>query len=149
MVGVADGAGGRHHLAQQLLPLEERQRAQVVSLAGEQVEGVEDRRQLHRRGVDIGLATQVDPLPEPPKARLLVGVKHDQLAVEDERFVGERADHLGDLREGGGRVTPSPVAQPRLAVAAAGDQPVAVVLQLEEPAGLREGIVGRLGQHQL
>ncbi len=98
MVGEADRPGRRQRPAQQLLALDERQRAQVVLLEAQQVEGVEADRVLDRGPLDVRPPPQAGALLQALEVGPRLGVEDHHLAVEDQAVVGQGAQGAGDLR---------------------------------------------------
>ena len=138
VVGESHRPGAGQQPLEESLAVRERERPQVEVLEAEQIEGEERRGQLDGGAVDVGSALEERPLLEQPEARLRLSVEDHDLAVEHEGVAGEGADRAGDLGKGRRRVHAVAVAKHGLSVLAAREQAVAVVLELPDPAGLRE-----------
>src|SRR4029078_11924931 len=82
-------------------------------------------------------------------ARPSLSVHHDDLTVYDEVVIGDRFDRAGDLGEDGCVVVALARDQNRFAARLAGDEPIPVELELEQPAVARERVVRGLGEHDL
>ncbi len=81
---IAQRPDRRQQRAQRLLALGERQRAQVETVEGEQIERVERARQLERRTLGVRAAREAAALLEQREARDAARVVDDHLAVDDE-----------------------------------------------------------------
>ena len=73
----------------------------------------------------------------------------DHLPVQDQPPVGQPPDGPGHLREGIGQVVSVSGDEDRAVFRALAQHPVPVVLDLEDPAVLREGAFATLGHHEL
>ena len=150
MVHVADRAAAPagQEAAQQALPLAQGERAQVVPLEPEQVEGEERRAQAAaRRPGDLPGPAQHEPLLHPLEVGPPTLVHHHQLAVEDQ-VARERPERGRDLGERGRGLGAAAVAKPGPAGLVPGQQTEAVVLQLEDPTLAAER-PAHGGQHEL
>src|SRR5262245_3018872 len=76
-------------------------------------------------------------------------VEHHHLAVDHHPAEGEPGEGPRQLGEGGDAVAPALPEEARLALLAAGDRAVPLVLELEDPAWPREGSRAALGEHHL
>ena len=148
VIGVAHRSGLRQQLLQDALALHEWQRPQVEVFEGEQVEDEERRRQVDGGARDVGGALQERAALQPLKARPRLVVEHHHLAVEDDAVVRQAAQRTRDLGEGRGRIGAAPEDELALVPVAAGEDAVAVVLQLEDPVLARERRVAGFREHQ-
>ncbi len=148
MVEVAHRPRPGQERLQQALPLDEGQRAQVEALEAEEVEGEVGGRRLEGAPLDVGGPALLRPPLQPLEARAALVVQDHDLAVEDEvaeRQGGHRPRHL---RVEGRRVAPAAVDELRPPALAAGEDAEAVVLELEQPRGVRERLLRRLREHE-
>ena len=84
---------------EQLLALEQRQRAQVEVLEREQIEREERRGQLDRGALDVDRRRQPPALLQAREARHSLRVEHDDFAVDDALVERQRLHGARDLRE--------------------------------------------------
>jgi hypothetical protein len=76
-------------------------------------------------------------------------IHHDDFAVHDDLIERQRFDRARDFGKDGSVVVAVPGEQERFATRLAGEQPVSVELELEQPAIARERPVARLGEHDV
>ena len=147
--GVANRTATRDQLVEGFLAHVQRQEAQIPALELQQVEGEVGRRMLHRCHLHVGGAAQSGALGQAAEVGLAVVGENNHLAVENQRLVGQRAKRRNQLRVQVRGIATIAVAQEHLARVESGHQPIAVVLELEQPTLARERGVGRLGKHQV
>src|SRR5207245_5412996 len=76
-------------------------------------------------------------------------IRHYELAVEGEPLVRQRREGPRNLGERGRDVVPVAGDEPCLSSLVRGADAVPVELELEQPSGLRERLLARLGEHRL
>ena len=146
VVEVAQGPRLGQDALEQALALPEGQGPQVEVLEAQEVEGVVGGGKEQARALDVGAPLQERPLLQALEAGAPGLVQHHRLAVEDQGGEGEGLERARDLREDGGGVVAPTVDEARLASLEPRHHPVAVVLQLEDPALGGERAVPGLGQ---
>jgi hypothetical protein len=134
---------------EQTLTDHQRKWAQVEILEREQVEREKRRCQFDRRATDVERRRQPPALLQPRKARLPLRVHDDDFPVDDAGIKWQRLDRARDFWKDRRVVVAVSREQQRLAVRFAGDESIAVELELEQPAVTRERRVGRLGEHDV
>jgi hypothetical protein len=144
-----DRAELRQRGQEKLLADSERQRSKVEILEREKVEREERRRQLDRGALDLRGIVQRPSLLQPREARLAGVVEADDLAVDDDLVERKRVESARDFGEDGRIVVPLARDEHRFAARLAGDQAIAVELELEDPIVAGKRFLGRLGQHRL
>ena len=145
----ADRSELRHRLTQKFLPPNQRQRSQVEAVEREQIKRIIRRRQLDGGALDVDRRLQSPALLQPREARLPCGVEAHDLAVKDAVLERQRLDCTSNFRKHARVVIAVAREQLRLAVRLAGNEPIPVELELEQPAVARERRFGRLGEHRL
>ena len=78
---------------------------------------------------------------QPCETRLALRVEDDDLAVDDAALERKRVDRARDLGKDRGVVVAVAGEEERFVVGLAGDEPVAIELELEQPAVARERLV--------
>ena len=136
-------------LPQKLLTPDEGQSPQVIVAEAEEVEGVEGRGQLESGAGDFRATPKQPPSLEPAEAGQPPVVVHDHLAIEYQPLVGKSPYGTRYIGKGFREVSPRSGDEDRVTSLTTRDQPVSIVLDLEEPAGLRERLVPGGGQHDL
>jgi hypothetical protein len=149
VVHVAQGSRPRQQHAEQALALEDGQRPEVEVLEGHQVEKVEGRGQLDGGPLDVGGPLQEGSALEPLEARAGLLVQADHLAVHDQVREGQGGHGPCHLGEDAGCIVAPAIEKAGLFALGGRHHPEAVVLQLEDPAGVGEGLVAGLRQHEL
>ena len=150
MIGELDGAHRGKHPLQHGLALRQRERAQIEPLQRQQIESIERGRQLHGGAQDIVPLRETAALLQSLETRPPLVVVNHHLPVQDEIVVRERLDGVRDFGKDGGEVVSVTGQEHGLARAAfpSTEKAVPVVLQLEEPVGIRERVVPCLRKHQ-
>ena len=148
MVRALHGRERRHDAGEKLLPIHQREAAQVVGLEPEAVEEDAADRHLDHRRLDIAGAREVHPGLEPLEAGTAGLILGDDLAVEHEARHGERAQPVRDLGIALRDLLAAPPDEPDLVVLARSQHPHSVVLDLEAPIRPRGWTLGERGQRE-
>ncbi len=143
----AQRAAAREQRLENRLAGRQRKLAQVVRLEGQQVEGEEHHRHLEGAALHVAGIAQLGALLEPLEDGPALGVGRDDLSVQHERPDGQRLEGAHQLGKGVREVATASRAELRVLPVARGEAAVAVVLDLEEPARLRERPGDALGEH--
>ena len=147
MGGVAQQAARRQQVLQQLLACAQWHRLEVEARGVQQIEGVEGHRIVPRRGGRGRFAAHRGAVLQQPEARCAALVVNHHFAVDGEAVVGQPPHALDDFREALGQIDAAPRGEAHVLAVAGDEQPVAVVLHLEQPAVAAEGRCRR-GQHR-
>ncbi len=160
VIGEAQGPGPGQNAPQDLFAGEKRQGPQVEVFEAQEVENVVGRRQRHRRPFGVQGAGQAPAFLQALEARLGVLVEHRHLAVEHQGVERQGPERPHQVGEGDRRFDAAAEEEVHVASRAAASalvglssgrrkQPVAVILELEDPARPRERLAAQLGQHHL
>src|SRR5262249_57789572 len=114
----------------------------------EAIEERPDDRHLGRGALDVARIREPDARLEPLEARPAVRVERDDLAVDQEAVDGQRAQRGDDLRIAPGHVLAAASQELDGPAVAGCEDANAVVLDLEEPALPREGLLGEAPEHE-
>jgi len=130
------------------LALLQRQPAQVTSVERERVEEHRADGDLEGRALDVARTREVHPRLEALEARAPAVVERHDLAVEEEPVEGQRAERADHLRVARRDDHPAPSPELDALARAGGQDPHAVVLDLEEPRGIGERLIRERGEHE-
>ena len=148
VVAVAHHAEGGHEQAQALLAVDERQAAQVAAVEREAIEEHAHHRHLGPRALHVAGHGEAHPRLEALEGRPALVVEGDDLAVDDEAVHGQRGERARDLRIAPGDDLAGAAEDLDLVAPTLGERADPVVLDLEQPRGVRERLVAQRRQHQ-
>src|SRR6266851_2468658 len=141
VVGEANWPSERKQPPEDRLAVRQGKRPQVEFLPAEEVEGEQRRRQLDARAANIIRSRKLASFLKPLKVGDALVVKHHQLAVDHQPLEGESLDRRRQLGKQGRCVAAPAKEELRGAAVASGEQAVAVVFELEQPALLGKRLI--------
>ena len=151
VVGEAQRPRFRQQGTEQALAFQQRQPLQVRAASVEQIECVDGHRVVPRRQGRRPYPAHCRACLQKAETRPPLGVVNDHLAIDRELVAGQAARALHDFRETRRQVDAASRTQSHLLAGAFDEQPIAVVLDLEDPAVAVErrrrfGEHGRFGE---
>ena len=149
VIDEAQRTGPRKDVAQKALSFEQRQRAQVEILEGQDVEGLQGRGKSHRGRGHVRGASQLRPLLQSREARTSVVVEADEFAVEDQAREGQERRGARDLGIKLGGLAAPAIDEFALPVFDDHEQAIAVVLEFVDEVGIGERPFRVLREHEV
>ncbi len=147
VIRVAHDAPGRHDEAEQRLALAQRQIPHIATIERERVEEDAGHRRGRPRALDLDRMREVHAQLQPLEARARVLVERDDLAVDEKSAQRQRAEGAHDLRIARGERLPLASIELDGVFVAPRQHAHTVVLDLEQPVGVREGVLAAAREH--
>ena len=147
MIEVADRPECWDGILQELFAPGQWQRTHIEVFEGDEIESVEGRRQLHRRARDLQRRRKFAAFLQSRETRNPFIVEHNNFAIDDDFVGGQRLHRFGNLGEDARVIVAVAREQQRFATRLAGDQPITIELELEQPVVARERIILRFAVH--